>query len=99
MRAELDEDVLSIELRRRDGFAGRCAGSVVAKLPAAGRSRARFSFGKLPPAQGGPPAREVDVALSEEGPADARVRVTVRPYLGFPRTARLALSSRSRPSS
>jgi glycerophosphoryl diester phosphodiesterase len=70
---------LRVTLRRRDEFAGRCAGRV--RVSARGESvTPRFGFGDLPPSAGG--ADEL-VVRTPFAPVD-RVRLTARPYEAFP---------------
>lgn len=85
---------ITVRLRRRDDFSGRCAGRVQLRLPARlpGRrtARGRFSFGRHAPGEGGPKRRRATVRLGRrarravrEGAVRARVRA--RPYQAFDR--------------
>lgn len=84
---ERSGSLLRVALRRRDGFAGRCAGTVAARVTGSGRSVGRFDFGNRPPAAGGPRRRTAAVRLTPKlrkaVSSGARVRLVVRPYLAF----------------
>lgn len=100
---------IRVRIVRYDEFPSRCAGLVRVRLApgAAARTaglkrrallaRARVSFGKLPPEEGGPASREV--VLRVRSPARPLVaagildhaRVRVRPYLAFAAGARLPI--------
>ncbi len=90
---ERDGNNAIVTLERRDSFESRCAG--VVGLTATRGVRDHFNFGWKPPAQGGPASVEAALRLSPEARRIVerrnQVRVRVRPYLGFPRSERLAL--------
>jgi glycerophosphoryl diester phosphodiesterase len=73
---------LRVTLVRRDDFSGRCAGRIEVR---SGRKSVspRFIFGALPPSAGGPDEITVRMPFA---PVD-RVRITARPYEGFPHRA------------
>jgi glycerophosphoryl diester phosphodiesterase len=85
-RAKLAGRRLKVTVRRSDGFAGKCAGEVRVK-GGGKKAKARFGFGDLPPAEGGPAKDVVRVKLARrlrdaiESAGEAKVRA--RPYLAF----------------
>jgi hypothetical protein len=90
-RVRRSGSVLRVALRRRDDFAGRCAGTVTAGIRDAGRRAGRFAFGDRAPSAGGPRRRTTSIrltpAMREAVASGARIRLVVRPYLAFARRA------------
>ncbi len=79
-----------LTLKRRDDFAGRCAGRVAVKpRKGSGRTLARFNFGDQPPSEGGPKQRVVAVELPRQ--TKSRVQAASRPWGSFVERARLRL--------
>ena len=85
-----------VVLRRRDDFDSKCAGRVAVRALDAGvRRKARFNFGWLPPAAGGPKRLKATVKLPFElrgafAPGN-QVRARVRPYSAFVSGSRLTV--------
>ena len=72
-RAKLAGRRLKVTVRRGDGFAGKCAGEVRVKRGGK-KAKARFGFGDLPPAEGGPAKDVVRVKLAGRLTRRDRVR-------------------------
>jgi glycerophosphoryl diester phosphodiesterase len=94
--ADLSRGQVSVALRRRDEFAGKCAGRVALTTPAKqGRAVGRFNFGWRPPSQGGASERTVELDLSRRlrralDRGDA-VRIATHPFAAFLARERLRL--------
>jgi glycerophosphoryl diester phosphodiesterase len=86
-----------IELERSDEFPGRCAGKVTlrTRVPGEGpvRGSGRFSFGALPPGDGGPAAVAVRMPLRRgiDPGVGGLARVVATPYAAFSRRESLEL--------
>jgi glycerophosphoryl diester phosphodiesterase len=96
VRAERRGGSVRVVLRRRDEFAGRCAGRLRLEAFGSGaRESARFNFGRRPPSKGGPSRRVVRVELSDglrlAAERGRKVLVEARPYGAFVERDRLRL--------
>jgi glycerophosphoryl diester phosphodiesterase len=96
VRAKREGARLRVLLRRRDEFAGRCAGELALEAPGSrAREVAGFSFGDRPPSDGGPNKRLIGLELHgplrrAAEPGD-EVRLTVQPYAAFVERTRLGV--------
>jgi glycerophosphoryl diester phosphodiesterase len=79
-----------VRLRRRDDFAGGCAGLL--SLRAGGKRRtARFDFGRLRPSEGGPRTRVIGVRVPKGVASAGRATLETRAYQAYGHTARFRL--------
>jgi glycerophosphoryl diester phosphodiesterase len=95
-RADLTGGQVSVALRRRDEFSGKCAGRVALTTPAKeGRAVGRFNFGWRPPSQGGASERTVELDLAKRLRRALRrgaaVRIATHPFAAFLERERLSL--------
>jgi glycerophosphoryl diester phosphodiesterase len=94
--ADLSGGDVSVVLRRRDEFSGKCAGRVALTTPAKeGRVVGRFSFGWRPPSQDGASERAVELDLPERLRRTLHsgdtVRIATHPFAAFLERERLRL--------
>ena len=80
----------TVEVKRRDDFASRCAGTVVLESKSGERlAKGRFNFGWKPPSAGGPDERDAVVDTNRRFRQvwfrNAPIRAVVQPYDGFVR--------------
>lgn len=95
VRAKRKGKRVRVALRRRDEFAGRCAGRLTLKVRGSHGKTARFNFGRRPPSEGGPSKRVVRIKLSRKLRRSAhrgkKVRLRTHPYGAFVERERLRL--------
>ena len=96
IRAERRRGDLRVVLRRRDEFSGKCVGTVNATIAGSrARDAGRFSFGWMPPGDGGPRRRVVTIDLTPELRRRAHpggtVRIKTHPYTAFVERDRLRI--------